>query len=299
MFQELNLSNEEDSEDEDKSESVDDTELEALAGDLALLENLSLGTDVTHMRCGVHTLQLAIQDGLKQSRIKDVIGRARNVAVQLRIPKTHELLKKNYKLVAVLDQETRWGSTFQMVDRIIQLREAIKDMCDGGNDKLFVAEAHWNEIIGLRDLLKMAYDITIRLQYSDVTPGYFFRKWTGLQMCYEEHGSSLGTEIASSMKKRESKLFNEPLLAAVFLDVHNQHLLSNSQKVVAKETVINIALRMKGIDCEDNEEPFDESRAEDDREGEDSDSDSDQEMSQIRKRIRTQETSEGKGRRQK
>ena len=250
------------------------------------------------MRCGVHTLQLAIQDGLKQSRIKDVLGRARNVAVQLRTPKINEVLKRKHKLVAVLDQDTRWGSSFQMVDRIIRLREAIKEMCDCGNDKLYMAEAHWNEIIGLRDLLKRAYDITIRLQYSDVTPGYFFRKWTGLRLCYEEHGSVLGTEIASSMKKRESQLFNELLLAAVLLDVHNQDLLSDQQKVVAKETVINVALRMKGINSEDNEETHDESR-EDDGAGENSDSDSDEEMSQIRKRMRTQETSEGKGIRQK
>ena len=44
-------------------------EPEALAGELANLENVSLGINVTHMRCGVHTLQLAIQDGLKQAEI--------------------------------------------------------------------------------------------------------------------------------------------------------------------------------------------------------------------------------------
>ena len=52
-------------------EDLDDIdEPEALAGELANLENVSLGINVTHMRCGVHTLQLAIQDGLKQAEIK-------------------------------------------------------------------------------------------------------------------------------------------------------------------------------------------------------------------------------------
>ena len=120
------------------------------------------------------------------------------MAVELRTPKINEILKRKHKLVAVLDQATRWGSSFQMVDRIIRLREAIKEMCDCGNDKLYLSEAQWNELIGLRDLLKRAYDLTIRLQYSDVTPGYFFRKWTGLHLCYEEQGSVLGSEIASS-----------------------------------------------------------------------------------------------------
>ena len=247
------------------------------------------------MRCGVHTVQLAIQDGLKQRGIRDVLGRARNVAVELRTPKINEILKRKHKLVAVLDQATRWGSSFQMVDRIIRLREAIKEMCDCGNDKLYLSEAQWDELIGLRDLLKRAYDLTIRLQYSDVTPGYFFRKWTGLHLCYEEHGSVLGSEIASPMKRRESQLFNEPLLAAVLLDIHNQDLLSQQQKIVAKETVLNIVLRMKGIDTEDNKETNEQDR-EDDSVVENSDSDSDQEMAQLRKRMRTDATSaDGKG----
>lgn len=287
MFQELKKSIEEDSEEENDSDIVS----EASAGDLINLDNLSLGTNVTHMRCGVHTLQLAIQDGLKQSRIKDVLGRARKLAVELRTPKINEVLKRKHSVVAVLDQDTRWGSSFQMVDRIIRLKEVIKEMCDCGNDKLFLTESQWNEMIGLRDLLKKAYDITIRLQYSDVTPGYFFRKWTGLCLYYEDHGSVLGTEIARSMKMRESNLFNEPLLAAVLLDVHNQDLLSDQQKIVAMETVVNVALRMKGISIEDTEETNDES-GEYDSLGENSDSDED--MSQLRKRMRTDGTSDGK-----
>lgn len=209
------------------------------------------------------------------------------MAVELRTPKIHETLKTEYKLVAVLDQDTRWGSSFQMVDRVIRLREAIEKMASYGNQCVSLTDAQWNEFIGLRDLLKKAYDITVNLQYSDVTPGYFFRKWSGLRMWYEEHGSTLGTDIANSMKKRESLLFNETLLAAVFLDVHNQVLLSDIQTVVAKETVINVALRMKGLDKDDDKETQ-ESR-EDDGPGETSDSDSDEEMGRIRKRMRAQE----------
>ena len=47
--------------------------------------------------------------------------------------------------------------------------------------------------------------------------------------------------------------------------------LTYTTKFMAKETVINVALRMKGIDIGDNKETHDESR-EDDRVGENSDS---------------------------
>ena len=204
------------------------------------------------------------------------------MAVELRTHKLHEIVKKRNKGVAVLDQETRWGSTFQMVEHLIRLKDVIKEIYDCGNQKLKVEPYQWTQMIGLRDLLKRAYDYTIKLQYSDITPGYFYRKWTGLQMVYEDHSSILGAEIAKSMKKREDHLFNDQLLAAVFLDIHNQNLLTDEQKDKTRESVINVALRQQGINIdEENEETNDE--REDDIIAENIDSDSDEEMSQLRK----------------
>ena len=50
---------------------LDDSDMEDIdepeAGEIANLENVSLG--MNHMRCAVHTLQLAIQDRLNQPQI--------------------------------------------------------------------------------------------------------------------------------------------------------------------------------------------------------------------------------------
>ena len=73
------------------------------------------------------------------------------------------------------------------MERLIQLKDIINEM-----GELKLEPAQWDELINLQDLLKKAYDITIRLQYSDVIPGYFFRKWTGLHLVYEEHDSVHG-----------------------------------------------------------------------------------------------------------
>ena len=56
------------------------------------------------------------------------MAQARNVAKVLRHPKVHEILKKKKKGVAVLDQETRWGSSYKLVDRLIHLKEIINEM---------------------------------------------------------------------------------------------------------------------------------------------------------------------------
>jgi len=62
---------------------------------------------ISHVRCGVHTLQLAIQDGLKHPLAAGMIGKIRNLAVELRTPKIAEKMKKAGLRMAVLDQETR------------------------------------------------------------------------------------------------------------------------------------------------------------------------------------------------
>jgi hypothetical protein len=62
---------------------------------------------ISHVRCGVHTLQLAIQDGLKHPLAAGMIGKIRNLAVELRTPKLAEKVKKAGHRMAVLDQETR------------------------------------------------------------------------------------------------------------------------------------------------------------------------------------------------
>jgi hypothetical protein len=62
---------------------------------------------ISHVRCGVHTLQLAIQDGLKHPLAAGMIGKIRNLAVELRTPKLAEKVKTAGLRMAVLDQETR------------------------------------------------------------------------------------------------------------------------------------------------------------------------------------------------
>ena len=79
-----------------------------MAGTLDLESSVPINCE--HMRCAVHTLQLAIHDGLKKTAY-GVIAKLRNVAKEAQSPKIKEQLRRRSKKVALLDQETRWGST--------------------------------------------------------------------------------------------------------------------------------------------------------------------------------------------
>lgn len=73
---------------------------------------------IHHMRCAVHTLQLAIRDGLRQPHASTLVGRVRNIAVAAKTPKLDAILKRCAGKGAVLEQATRWGSTYMMIQRI-------------------------------------------------------------------------------------------------------------------------------------------------------------------------------------
>jgi hypothetical protein len=84
------------------------------------------------------------------------------------------------------------------------------------------------------------------------------------------------------MKKREPELLNNHLfLAAIFLDVYNMDLLSAPQKNIAKEAVVDLVLRFRGLNMSADESFGPDSPAVACSSG-DSASDSDEQMNQIR-----------------
>ncbi len=112
-----------------------------------LMEELvtSLPDSIVHVRCGVHTLQLAIQDGLKNANAESMITRIRNLAIDLRTPKISEKVKKAGLRKAVLDQETRWGSTYLMVERVLELRGFVNEAVEIFNKNLQLTAQQWRQ----------------------------------------------------------------------------------------------------------------------------------------------------------
>ena len=106
----------------------------------------------------------------------------------------------------------------------------------------------------MAEVLKKPYEVTVKLQYGDLTPGYFYRKWTGLKGILERNGSLLATEMGLSMEVRESSLINPLVLAAILVDVLHAELLNDYQVAEGKQVVINIALKLAGIQTEESAE---------------------------------------------
>ena len=161
---------------------------------------------MSHMRCAAHTLQLAIRDGLKINAVASLISRIRRVVVATRTlarTKIDAILKRKVYKGAILDQATRWGSTYLMIERLLELKDTLVDIA---HPDVSLPEVQWNEIKGLESILRHPFLFTKKLQAADLTPGTFHMEWKKLLFKFTQIGGSLAHAMEASMEKRETVL---------------------------------------------------------------------------------------------
>ena len=95
-----------------------------------MVESVAGTAHIHHMRCAVHTLQLAIRDGLKLSQIARILTKLRSVVVVARRRTVDAILKLRANKGAIVDQATRWESTYLMLQCLIELKDTLNDMAD-------------------------------------------------------------------------------------------------------------------------------------------------------------------------
>ena len=82
------------------------------------------------------------------------IGKVRNVAQKLRAPNMDMVLKLHAKKGMVIDMPIRWGSTFNMIKRALELKETIKKM--QGRD-IHLTNSGWDKLERLKHILEIPH----------------------------------------------------------------------------------------------------------------------------------------------
>ena len=230
-------------------EKVDDHDIEGFEESpnhfIEFTEAAASLTSIEHQRCCAHTLQLAIRDALQEKQTNNLLLKARKAVTSSRAPKLDSILKRSAKKGAIIDQVTRWGSTYCMIHRLIELKPFLVDMT---NPDVNLTQQQWEQLENLENLLMFSYEVTKILQEEDLTLGKFFNYWKKLEYHISKKTSSCAVRMLDSMKQRSVQLLsNKLLLARVYIDPANRVLLNETQRSDGKAAVIDIAIRVEGL----------------------------------------------------
>ncbi|XP_068237829.1 uncharacterized protein [Palaemon carinicauda] len=220
----------------DSEENDDEQVLEAAENKLDdLVNDIHLAAiSVTPARCALHIMQLCVHDVLKTDSVKHILCRVRKV-----VNKTHtqdmRLIFKNSSIsLPKLDCETRWGSTYNMLDSVLG-KKLFLNQIGLANESLLILEEDWEKISDITEALKPLREATCALQMKNLTAGEFLAQWVKCKVVLERSTAVTAPLLLQAMEKRQDSLLRNPaFLSAVYLDRRYNVLLTEEQKELSQ-----------------------------------------------------------------
>ncbi|KAL9227709.1 hypothetical protein vseg_003363 [Gypsophila vaccaria] len=204
--------------------SANDVGVDYLRGRLRSWNGRILDGKFLQMRCAAHILSLTVREGLKEA--DDSIFRIRNAVRFVRSSPTRllkfnacvkkEQIDSNRHLC--LDVETRWKSTYLMLDSALIYRKAFLKLetSDGGKfrselekNRGVPVDGDWERVAHLLPFLKIFYDATLRLSGSLYTTSNMYLQEVvavGMMIKKKCESNDVGVCLmASGMKTKHGK----------------------------------------------------------------------------------------------
>lgn len=211
----------------------------------------SLSSVISVVRCAAHTIQLAAYDVIKLWDT-DLIE-CRSVVKKLRtIVRSGDVEQP----MPVLDNATRWNSSYDMINSLKNMKAFIDD-----NFIENPLEVNWSFVDEFAASFAPLAKCTKRLQKEQYILGDFYRDWLSCEMDLADLSSmTISVELLRAMQKRKQLLLeNYAFASAIYLDPRfnflNTSMLSEEQKdralvriVIRFYFVINLCLTLISIE---------------------------------------------------
>ena len=203
-----------------------------------------LGNEHLHVRCCAHILNLVVQDGLKE--LDESVVKIRNAVRYVRSSPSRLLAFKQCvekekieaKSSLCLDVETRWNSTYLMLEAAEKYEKAFKRLLEDefkyvlyfDSDKCLgpPEEIDWQNVRVLIKFLRMFYQVTLKFFRSlYVTSNIFFHEIVEIHARLTQLSKSNDTLLSSMANRMKIKFakywedankINKLLFIAVVLD---------------------------------------------------------------------------------
>lgn len=257
----------------------------------ALDENLlEIIQTAIRISCVTHKLQLAINKFLwGDEEVSKLLSAAMNLAKKLRTPIVKMKLKAEHEhfLSPLLNQVTRWNSTFAMIQRLLTLKSFCQEYeSDEGLEALKFSDQDWKKLQELEEVLKEPSILTTKLQGERVLVTDVIYEWLGSVNRIEEMTSEYAKRLSICIKKRTDEVIkNKIVIAGWYLDKNLGVLLDEDQIKEARKVILMVAEKKYLISSSSvgNQEQEIEIGSED---GVNMDSDDDENISSFEKRLR-------------
>ncbi|XP_052132684.1 uncharacterized protein LOC127752112, partial [Frankliniella occidentalis] len=115
--------------DEDGEQAAEPADADVCEQCLAIKHGVQF-SGVVYVPCAAHTLQLAVDEAVNVPAVQSAIKRAQRLAKKLRTHHYSVQVKRKGFTKAVLSNDTRWGSTYAMMESLIKLQPAIEEICE-------------------------------------------------------------------------------------------------------------------------------------------------------------------------
>lgn len=190
---------------------------------------------VNCIRCAAHTLQLVVTDSIKEQNLVQKISGCRRLAVALRKPTNLTKIRNQGLRLPILNVAIRWNSTFDMFERLQEL----KDFCTlnpQDDQDLYIEDELWLFIVEFLNVFRPIKIATLQLQSQNLIFGDFYKHWLRLKIGIKKQNSPIAATVHIAIQRRE-KMLQENIVfkAAIFLDPRFNFLLTDTQKHDAQE----------------------------------------------------------------
>lgn len=206
---------------------------------LLLKENAFQG--IFTVPCGAHSLQLGVNNFINFCDAP--IEAIRKAIKTARIPKYANRLEQMKLNAPIIDNATRWFSTFKMIESFILLQEFFESEVDTEPDFYFESE-NFLQIKRLYESLVPAYTLNLSLQSETITYSEFHIKYRFMLQSISIVNNEYSTELTTCISEKCEYLMHSDLMfVSLFLNPTTIGVLTEEELSQAKNTIKNLHLR--------------------------------------------------------
>ncbi|XP_065674177.1 zinc finger BED domain-containing protein 4-like [Hydra vulgaris] len=218
--------------------------------------------------CLAHTLQLVVKDGcLNNERISLLTATCRRIVGHFEHSvKSYKLLRQSQEILGlpkhsiIQDEPTRWNSTFHMLNRLIEQKDAILLLtphfpkATRQNKELSTGE--WENLAPLVAALKVFEEVTLTASSSKVTTSEVIPIINAVNKSIDriQDYGNFKESLCQSMHRRYGDCENEPIYAfATILDHGFKHKIFRSRMMAEKAVTLLIG-ELNALDIDEGHE---------------------------------------------